>query len=80
MVAAGALPANKTQPPVLRDCVLASRRKYGTPTARRPYHFYEVLPHHPRGSALVPPKAGMARRRRPTCAARAAFESGKRRM
>ncbi len=31
----------------LRVSGLASRHKYGTPTAQRPYLFYEVLPHPP---------------------------------
>ena len=46
------------------------RLRLGTPTTRRPYlYFTRCCRTHPRGSATVPPKVGMARRHRPTCAA-----------
>jgi hypothetical protein len=69
--------ARRRRPTCAARAAFASKKRQlrclrlGTPTARRPYHFFhEVLPHqHPRGSATVPPKVGMARRRRPIFAA-----------
>ena len=55
-----------------------SRRKYGTPTARRPYHLFSMGAAAPTARSAPPSfqMVGMARRRRPKIQARSGVSAG----